>query len=82
MGINAPKSVAAGTVIPGARFLRRVHAANRSILAFADSALLMFIVPFTCTGSKPQEVPGSSETSPFIIVPAPVLVIAEVAMIP
>src|SRR5659263_474758 len=42
----------------------------------------MCIVPFTCTGSKPLDVPGSSETSPFIIVAAPVLVIAQEAMIP
>ena len=51
-------------------------------MAWCDTESLTCIVPFTCTGSKPLEVPGSSETSPLIMVAAPVLVIAEVAMIP
>src|ERR1035437_696311 len=42
----------------------------------------MWMAPFTWIGSNPLEVPGSSDTSPLIIVAAPVLVMAAVAMIP
>jgi hypothetical protein len=69
-------------VVPGARFLNILYAVNKSTLACADTPSLMCIAPFTTPGRNPViEVPGFNETSP-LITELPVLVIAEVAMIP
>ena len=69
-------------VVPGARPLAKLYATNRSALACADTVSLMCVAPFTTPGGNPViEVPGFNETSPFIE-EKPVLVIAEVAMIP
>lgn len=75
-------------VVPGGLVFAKLYAFNRSILAESDTASLMCTSPFTIPGPGLTEkvnpvidVPGSNETSPLITV-LPVLVIAEVAMIP
>ena len=81
-GYNAPRSAPAGIVVPGARPLAKLYATSRSALACEDTVSLMCVAPFTTPGGNPViEVPGFNETSPFMM-DNPVLVIAEVAIIP